>query len=162
MRATQLKRNIVGPTNNTRPLASPTMAKSLRDIAEFTSRKFAPFLPDEAQVNPGVYGAELAFWLAERLADLGIVTSYPQNEDWGWYLEYLLPSGSEFAVHCSNTSGATDTWQLHLFRQGRKLFGRDPPPFGEARPLVDAIRRTLEAEADLVNLQWLYPAPDDD
>ena len=97
------------------------MAETLRDIAEFTASKFAPFLPDNAQVNPGEYGAELAFWLAGRLAGLGIVTSYPQNEDWGWYLDYRLPSASEFAVHCSNTLATKDTWQLHLLRRGRKL-----------------------------------------
>lgn len=114
------------------------MAETLRDIAEFVSGKFAPFLPDEAQVNPGVFGAEVAFWLARRLAEHGVVTSYPQNEDWGWYLDYRLPSGSVFAVHCSNTRDTADAWQFHLLRRGHKLFGRNLPPFREARALVDA------------------------
>ena len=57
---------------------------ALRDIAEFRSTKFAPVLPDDSQVNPQVYGAELAFWLCTELAKRGIVTSYPNFEDWGW------------------------------------------------------------------------------
>ena len=40
----------------------------------FDSDLFAPFLPDDAQVNPRVYGAELAFWLFRQLAARGIVT----------------------------------------------------------------------------------------
>jgi hypothetical protein len=41
---------------------------------EFRSPLFTPFLSEDAQVNPGVYGAELAFWLAQRLAAIGIHT----------------------------------------------------------------------------------------
>jgi len=37
------------------------------DIAEFSSELFRPFLPEESQVNPEVYGAELAYWLARKL-----------------------------------------------------------------------------------------------
>jgi hypothetical protein len=55
---------------------------------EFESPKFSPYLPEECQVNPGVYGFELAHWLSERLAAINIITSYPNYEDWGWFLEF--------------------------------------------------------------------------
>lgn len=42
----------------------------------FKSDLFKPFLPEEAQVNPNCYGAELAYWLAQKLAENGFVTSY--------------------------------------------------------------------------------------
>jgi hypothetical protein len=50
---------------------------------DFESNMFSPFLPGDAQVNPGVYGAELAYWLSRQLAQRGMPTSYPQYEDWG-------------------------------------------------------------------------------
>lgn len=52
------------------------------DIAEFRSAAFAPVLPEENQVNPSVYGAELAFWLCTELAKRNVATSYPEYEDW--------------------------------------------------------------------------------
>ncbi len=54
---------------------------------EFTSDAFLPYLPEEAQANPGVYGFELALWLSQELARRGVVTSYPLGEDWGWLIE---------------------------------------------------------------------------
>lgn len=47
---------------------------------EFTSAEFLPRLPESCQGNPGVYGFELAWWLAQALAEQGIVTSYPLGE----------------------------------------------------------------------------------
>lgn len=56
---------------------------------EFSSTRFLPYLPESCQVNPGVYGFELATWLSRKLAEAGFSTSYPTNEDWGWYIEYV-------------------------------------------------------------------------
>ncbi len=53
------------------------------DIAEFKSSKFEPILPEESQVNPEVYGAELAYWVSTELARRGLATMYPGSEDWG-------------------------------------------------------------------------------
>lgn len=128
----------------------------LRDVAEFTSLRFAPVLPDECQVNPGVYGAELAFWLCSALARLSVVTSYPQFEDWGWYIDYRTDTGAEFALHCGNVGGSSERWLLSLRRFGRGMFGRNKPPYSEATPLVDAVKRSLEAEAAVSDLQWRY------
>ena len=128
---------------------------ALRDIAEFRSTRFAPVLPDDAQVNPQVYGAELAFWLCTELAKRGVMTSYPDFEDWGWFIEYSPPSGSEFAVHCGNVGGSKDHWLLSLRRYGRKMFGRDKPPYEEASPLIEGIRALLQGDA-IFDLKWLY------
>lgn len=129
----------------------------LMDLAEFTSPTFAPVLPDECQVNPGVYGAELAFWLCSTLARLGVVTSYPEYEDWGWYIEYSTRDGAEFALHCGNVSGSSDRWLISLRRFGRGLFGREKPLYSEAGRLVEAVKRVLEAEPDVSDLEW-YPS----
>jgi hypothetical protein len=102
---------------------------ALRDIARFKSARFSPVLPEDCQLNPQVYGAELAYWLCTELARRGVATSYPNSEDWGWFIEYLPQSGSEFAVHCGNVDGAQDQWLLSLRRHARKVFGRDKPPY---------------------------------
>ncbi|NJM55379.1 MAG: hypothetical protein HC841_05225 [Verrucomicrobiae bacterium] len=66
---------------------------------KFPSEDFPPVLPDECQGNPGTYGFELLYWLAQALMAKGIVTSYPGQEDWGWYIEQ---SGeSEYMIGCS-------------------------------------------------------------
>jgi hypothetical protein len=132
----------------------------LEDIAAFRSPAFKPFLPNDSQVNPGVYGAELAYWLASRLAATGVVTSYPESEDWGWYIEYLPPSGSEFAVHCTNDDEEGTRWTLRLRRHPRKIFGRDKPPYREADALTAALRRVLESEPSISEMKWLYAVQD--
>ena len=126
------------------------------DIAEFRSAKFTPILPEESQVNPEVYGAELGFWLCTELAKRGVATTYPEYEDWGWYIEYFPETGSEFAVHCGNIEGAKDHWLLSLRRHGRKMFGRDKPPFSEAAAIVSELKKLLQEESTISQLNWLY------
>jgi hypothetical protein len=133
---------------------------TIRDIAVFQAACFAPVLPEDCQVNPQVYGAELAFWLCTELAKRGVATSYPNSEDWGWFIEYTLASGSEFAVHCGNVGGEKDRWMLSLRRHARKLFGRDKPPYEEARPVVEAIRQLLENTPEVQDLRWVYESED--
>ena len=71
---------------------------------EFESDKFLPFLPEESQANPGVYGFELATWLSKSLVQRGVVTTYPLGEDWGWLLEHFR-GDLEVAVGCSSVCG---------------------------------------------------------
>ena len=123
-------------------------------IAEFRSDRFAPILPDESQVNPGVFGAELAYWLSAELARRGVVTSYPEYEDWGWFIEYSAESGAEFALWCTNIDGSTDHWSLVLRAHRRGLFRRDQAPISEAAPLLEAVRDVLEAETSVSGLAW--------
>lgn len=125
------------------------------DIATFRSDLFTPVLPDECQVNPQVYGAELAYWIGAALARRGVATSYPQSEDWGWFVEYSDESGAEFALHCCNAEGARDRWVLSLRRFGRGLFGRDRPSLAAAAPLIAAIQAVLRDEPTITELRWL-------
>ena len=127
------------------------------DIAEFTSDALSPFLPDGNQVNPGVYGAELAFWLSRALAAAGCNTSYPIAEDWGWFLEYETGSGSMFAVHCVNVDASRTRWSLSLRRFGRKMFGRDKPPYEDASSLADRILQVLDDDDSISDLEVRWP-----
>lgn len=126
----------------------------LVDVAEFTSTKFKPLLPDDCQVNPGVYGAELAYWLCGALAAAGVVTSYPNFEDWGWYLEYFTDDGSEFALHCGNVDGSDTRWLLGLRAHAKGLLRRERPSFELAAPLTRALAEVLQREPAISELAW--------
>jgi hypothetical protein len=54
----------------------------------FTTDRFRPYLPDECQVNPNALGFKLADWVSRELAAIGVVTSYPNEEDMGWFLSH--------------------------------------------------------------------------
>jgi len=130
----------------------------LLDMAEFTSEALSPFLSEGSQVNPQVYGAELAFWLSRALAAEGFNTSYLIAKDWGWFLEYETDSGSMFAIHCENVEGSRTRWSLSLRRFGRKMFGRDKPPYEDANNLVEQILRVLENDEAISEVESRWPS----
>jgi hypothetical protein len=126
------------------------------DLAEFKSAKFSPVLPEDSQVNPGRYGAELAFWLCIELCNRGVVTSYPDYEDWGWLLSYSNEDGDEFAVLCGNIEGSNEEWLIAIKAYARKLFGRQKPPFERAAVLIEALRAVLESEQSIAAMDWRF------
>jgi hypothetical protein len=92
----------------------------------FTTDRFRPFLPEPCQVNGDLYGFELAAWLAETLADNGVITSYPAGEDWGWFLEYLSDSRQELTIGCASigaTNGYPTDWRIFIRQRRRPLKG---------------------------------------
>lgn len=116
---------------------------------EFSSDRFRPYLPEDAQVNPGVYGFELAAWLSQALMRSGLATSYPVSEDWGWFLEYSLGRKSELMIACGSRSdpgegagGHPIDW--HIFLRHRKK--PDPQELEAVRRVSDAIAAALTAE----------------
>jgi hypothetical protein len=132
------------------------------DIAEFSSELFRPFLPEESQVNPEVYGAELAYWLARKLSEAGIFTSYPESEDWGWLLGYETGSGARFMILCRNVDESASRWNLAIEAVARKLFGRDKPSYSEAGQAIDGIRAALTEDPEISELSCLYSASSDE
>jgi hypothetical protein len=120
----------------------------------FKSERFRPVLPEASQVNPGRYGAELAFWLCTELARAGVVTSYPNYEDWGWFIEYVTESGDEYWLCCGNVDGSDDEWLCFLQPKGKGLFGRQKAALESAEPLLRALARVLDAEPSIGDVQW--------
>jgi len=120
----------------------------------FKSTRFRPVLPDECQVNPGVYGAELAFWLCVELAKVGAVTSYPQYEDWGWFIEYLTEAGDEYWLCCGNKDGKDEEWTCFLRPRSQGWFGRRKAPVENAMPLMSALSKVLEGEPSVTGIRW--------
>jgi hypothetical protein len=120
---------------------------------EFESDKFLPFLPEESQGNPGVYGFELATWLSRSLAQRGLVATYPLGEDWGWLLEHFQDE-LEVAIGCSSVCGEGEgyfgkpvSWSIFVDPRTslkQKLKGVSGGPVEKA--LVDHISAILQAE----------------
>ncbi len=123
----------------------------------FRSERFRPYLPEACQVNPGRYGAELAYWLSRELAGRGVVTSYPNFEDWGWFLEYITDSGEEYWLCCGNEEDSADDWVCFLEPKGRGLFGHKKAVPEHAAPLMEALDQVLEAEPGVGDLAWSEP-----
>ena len=121
---------------------------------EFESDLFIPFLPEDSQVNPQVYGAELTYWLSKKLAEKGVVTTYPNNEDWGWFIEYFTDTDDEYWLCCSNIEGANNKWLCYLNPKAKKLFGRDKAKPQNAKPLLDALKSVLSEEPRIINIVW--------
>ena len=92
----------------------------------FQSDRFRPYLPDDCQVNPNVLGFELAAWLSRELANHGWVTSYPNTEDWGWFIEGD-EAGAEYMICCSGSDEGDGRFEWRVFvSQPKKLFGKKP------------------------------------
>jgi hypothetical protein len=91
---------------------------------EFESDRFLPFLPEECQSNPGIYGFELSVWVAQTLAASDLDTTYPLQEDWGW----LLHCGDdEILIGCASVCSEGDgyegrpiTWSIFVDSQEGK------------------------------------------
>ena len=125
----------------------------MKTCVEFESELFKPFLSDDAQVNPECYGAELAWWLSENLAGAGIQTSYPEFEDWGWFLEYSV-GDYEYWLCCGNVDGSPNRWRIYLEPKARGLFGRNKAPVADAQPLLDALDTLLSSNTDIRGVEW--------
>lgn len=120
---------------------------------DFKSDLFKPFLSEEAQVNPECYGAELAWWLSRELAAKGVETSYPNYEDWGWFVEYIVDD-NEYWLCCGNVEGENNRWRVYLDCKAKSLFGRNNAPVEMAAPLLEALSTVLSESPEIQDIQW--------
>ena len=127
---------------------------------EFYSSRFLPYLPESCQVNPGVYGFELALWLSNALIPLDIVTSYPIGEDWGWFIEYR-EGEAKFMIGCgceaNEGEGYLDQpllWSVFIQQSlsiKQRLCGQTTPTI--AAKLAEAVVAVLQAEGIAVQVE---------
>jgi hypothetical protein len=93
---------------------------------EFSSAKFLPTLPEDCQLDPGRYGFELALWLAQALNRHGIVTGYPNGDEWAWFLDYEPSDTLSLAICCASRcdagagyAGGPVAWSISLHDRRR-------------------------------------------
>lgn len=125
----------------------------MNTCATFNSDLFKPFLSGNAQVNPGVYGAELAWWLSRELAAKGVETSYPISEDWGWFIEYSV-DGNEYWLCCGNLDDSQNDWRVYLDPKAKGMFGRNKASIEHAKPLLEALAKVLNKYSEISNIIW--------
>ncbi|RYZ92535.1 MAG: hypothetical protein EOO68_22605, partial [Moraxellaceae bacterium] len=102
---------------------------------------------------PGCYGAELAWWVSVELAREGFVTSYPNYEDWGWFVEYSVED-YEYWLCCSNVTDENNSWRIYLSCKPKSLFGRNKAPIELAQKLLTALANILSATPSIENISW--------
>lgn len=112
---------------------------------EFKSDRFQPFLPESSQINGGVYGFELALWLAQELSAEGVFTSYPVSEDWGWFIEYMH-EGRSVLIGCNGEAAAPgekpSRWRIYVQAQlsmSQRLRGE------RADEALEIVRRAIQS-----------------
>jgi hypothetical protein len=88
----------------------------------FTSPKFELEPGEDEEINPGIYGRQLARWLKERLAERGYGVEEIINEDWG---RALMCSRDPFVLWVGCASLTDDDLA------GTEGAGEAPPPAKE-------------------------------
>ncbi len=120
---------------------------------DFKSSLFKPFLPDESQVNPYIYGAELSYWLCRKLAEKNVITSYPTPEDWGWFIEYRVDN-NKYWLCCSNSDESGKEWRCFIQPQSKNFLGTKKAPITLAKSLLIALREILEETKGISEIKW--------
>ena len=124
--------------------------------ARFKSTRFRPLRPESEQVNPGVYGEELARWLAARLRERGDAEPRVDYEDFAWLVELGLGAGDAW-IFCANEYGSSDVWMIDV-RPRPRFLGWFRSPAVTPDDLFGLCRRLhviLSSEATVTDLEWV-------
>ena len=73
----------------------------MKTCVEFRSDRFPAYPDEEQQINPGIWGKQLAEFVSAGLKSRGIAAGKPVAEDWGW----LVPIENEsfpLWIGCAN------------------------------------------------------------
>ena len=145
---------LIGPTGCGKTLLAQTLAKFLNvpfTIADATTLTEAGYVGEDVE--------NIILRLLQQcdydvsLAQKGIVTSYPEYEDWGWYVEYFLDD-NEYRLCCGNVEGSQTEWQCFIEPYAKSFFGRNKAPVELAKPLLDAVRKILEETDEIDTIEW--------
>jgi hypothetical protein len=125
----------------------------MRTVATFESNEFNLTEHRDYFMNEGCYGDDLGKWLIDRLRAAGAETdSDPQQEDFGWYVNYSLDD-QPFCAVIGNIGG--ESWFVVVERVtgflGSVLGGRhrNVPDRG-----IEILHRIFSSSPELRNLQW--------
>jgi hypothetical protein len=128
---------------------------SLTTTVRFKSERFKPRKPEEEQVNPGVYGEELALWLAERLTETDDLESRVDFEDFAWLVELRLGEATAW-LFCANEYGSDQVWMIDV-REAPRLLGwlrRSKLPPDSLFELCQKVHAILVAEPSISAIEW--------
>lgn len=125
----------------------------MRTNIRFKSTKFFPLKPEDEQVNPQVYGEELAMWIVDNIARHGLPDADYLDEDWGWRVFF----GKDFPIWiaCGNVDGTKTEW-LCFCVYDQSFFDRilrKPPPTKEMEKTVKALYELLRSEPEITEIE---------
>jgi hypothetical protein len=109
---------------------------------------------EDAEVNPGIYGRQLALWLRDKLEERGHAIDCVVPEDWGRCLVcsnegFRLWVGVGGETNDSAPSGSDVNWHCFAVAEApllKRLFGK--PDMGPALAALDAsLQGVLEDES---------------
>jgi hypothetical protein len=107
-------------------------------ILMFQSSHFAAIPGEDELTNPGIFGRQLAEWVAAELPALGFELTGPAiPEDFGWCVP-VAAEECDLYVACAN---AEEGWQAFVFAESglmARLLDHDPRP-----PAVSALYAAL-------------------
>jgi hypothetical protein len=119
-------------------------------VLMFQSTRFAPLPGEDELTTPGVYGRQLADWLAAELPPLGFTLAGPAiPEDFGWCVP-VAAEECELFVACANAEAG---WQAYVVAEIglSRLLGNDPRAPAVAA-LYGAVLRILQGAPDIDGL----------
>lgn len=127
-----------------------TLHREMSLTITFISGAFSPRLPESSQIRPGLYGFELAYWLAQHLEGAGFKTGYPEPERAAWAVGVSGPNEDEFVLKCRSTApvepNAPRLWEVAI------------RAYGDAQPQV--VRVAVVGALRRLNIEPLTPSAD--
>lgn len=125
----------------------------MRTHVRFRCTLFAPQKPDGEQVNPGVYGEELADWVRRGIGKYGRPAQDCFAEDWGWMVVF----GRDYpaSIGCGNVEDS-EHWlcfcevRLTVFDR----FLRRPGPLAARDQTTRALQALIASEPRIHEAEW--------
>jgi hypothetical protein len=127
----------------------------MKTQVEFRSSKFPPYEGEEEQINPGLWGKRLAEYLAQKLAEKGIVTEEMVAEDWGWYVP-VRNEGFRLALCCGHQNGDDDEFVCFTDPSTPivKTFLKKIDATAQLTLLTEALQQILASDPEIRDVVW--------
>lgn len=126
----------------------------MQEIMSFDTKYFPPAIPDECQPNPGVIGFEVCWYFIQELAKRGVITDYPQADDWAWYFTYGIDTVPYFNVYIRSPFEDDAKWTFILEPIVQGMFKKYGPPKGAEIRVLSAMKEIVEENSCFQNVVW--------
>ena len=127
-------------------------------MLKFESSVF-PHTPDEdGTTHPGIFGRALAYWLADRLREVGVAAQKVFAEEFGWCVHVMAESHQSLYVVCASSPDGPNEWKVFAYAEEgvlSKMVGRDRTS-EPLTTLFQTVKECLEAEPVVENLRTQY------
>lgn len=130
----------------------------MKTQVEFRSHKFPPYVGEQEQINPGLWGRRLAEYLVTKLQERGIETEAMVAEDWGWYIP-VRNAEFRLALCCGHQDGADD--EFLCFTEPSqpvvKRWFKKIDATAQLTRLTEALQQILASDPEIREIVWTEP-----